>query len=392
VLSVPEALEQIRRASPEPRRVTEPLGWQLSGRVLLSDVRAAVSLPPFATSAMDGYAVRAADLGGAPVPIAFRIAAGDAPRTLEPGTAAGIATGGPVPEGADAVVPIEDAREEDGLIAERPRAGAAIRPAGGDVSAGEVVASRGTVLRPAGLAAIAAAGVAEVDVARRPRIAVIATGSELARPGQPLAPGQIYESNTVAVAAQAVRAGGEVTATATVSDDLDATRRAFAEALAACDVVVSSGGVSVGPHDYVKPALAELGVREVFWQVRHKPGKPLWFGAAEDGTLVFGLPGNPVSSVVCFELFVRAALEAMTGAAPRPRPVARLAEPVRRLATRDHAVRCGLGTDGSGPVLHPQRAQDSHLIAHAAAADAIALIPAGDGSLDAGEPVEYLPL
>jgi molybdopterin molybdotransferase len=391
VLSVADALEAIRSASPAPRGSSEPLSAELSGRVLAADVRATVSLPPFATSAMDGYAVRATELGGGPVPVAFRIAAGDAPRALEPGSAAAIATGGPVPEGADAVVPIEDAREEGGaLAAAPPRPGAAIRPAGGDLVAGDVVAARGTLLRAAVLGAIAAAGVDHVEVAARPRIAIVATGSELVRPGAPLSPGQIYESNSVAIAAQAVRAGAGVVSAEVVVDDPEATRRVFARALKDADVVVSSGGVSVGPHDYVKPALERLGVREVFWRVRHKPGKPLWFGAAPDGTLVFGLPGNPVSSVVCFELFVRAALEAMTGAAPAPRPVARLAEPVARLEQRDHAVRCTLEPGPDGMRLRPQTAQDSHLIAHAAAADAIALIGAGTGSVAAGELVEYL--
>ena len=392
MISVGEAIEAIRGASPPPRGSSEPLAPELTGRVLLADVTAAVSLPPFATSAMDGYAVRAAELGGEPVPIAFRVAAGDAPLTLEPGTAAGIATGGPIPEGADAVVPIEDAREDGGLIAAQPRVGAAIRPAGGDLVAGDVVAARGSVLRPAVLAAISAAGADRIEVAARPRIAIVATGSELVRPGRPLAPGQIYESNIIAVAAQATRAGAEVVAAEIVEDDPDATRGAFARALELADVVVSSGGVSVGPHDYVKPALEQLGVREVFWRVRHKPGKPLWFGTAGDGTLVFGLPGNPVSSVVCFELFVRAALEAMTGAEPARRPVARLAAPIARLAERDHAVRCALERGEDGMRLRPQTAQDSHLIAHAAAADAIALIPAGSGELAVGELVEYVAL
>ena len=392
MISVTEALELIRGASPAPTGAVERLSHELAGRVLLADVSAAVSLPPFPTSAMDGYAVRAAELGGDPVPVAFRIAAGDPPRVLEPGSAAAIATGGPVPEGADAVVPIEDAREDGGLVAATPRVGAAIRPAGGDVAAGDLIAARGTVLRPAVLAAVAAAGVDEVEVAARPRIAIVATGSELVRPGRPLDPGQIYESNTIAVAAQTVRAGAEVTSTTIVEDDPEQTRGVFSRALAEADVVVSSGGVSVGPHDYVKPALEMLGVREVFWRVRHKPGKPLWFGAAADGTLVFGLPGNPVSSVVCFELFVREALDAMTGAARPPRPRARLADPVRRLPERDHAVRCTLEPGEDGVVLRPQGAQDSHMIAHAAAADALALIPAGTGQAEAGDLVDYLAL
>ena len=279
-----------------------------------------------------------------------------------------------------------------GLVAARPAPGAHIRPAGGDIVAGRPVAARGARLTPALLAAIGASGASQVEVADRPRVAVLATGSELVAPGQPLAPGQIYESNTIAIRAQAERAGCEVVSAAIVRDDLEATRQAFAAAVDAADVVVSSGGVSVGPHDHVKPALEALGVRELFWRVAHKPGKPLWFGRAPSGTLVFGLPGNPVSSLVCFELFVRAALDAITGAQPAVRPVARLASPVRRLAARDNAVRCRLVPGSDGLVLHPQDVQDSHLIAHAAAADALALVAAGEGEAAAGELVEYVPL
>jgi molybdopterin molybdotransferase len=365
----------------------------LAGRVLAADVRAAVSLPPFDTSAMDGYTVRAADLGAGGVPIAFRLGAGDRPRPLPPGAAAGIATGAPLPDGADAVVPVEHAREEEGLLlAEPPAVGAHIRERGGDVREGDVVGAAGTLLTPALLAAISATGVGTVTVSRRPRLAALATGSELVRVGRPLEPGQIYESNLTSIVAQARGAGAEVVAAATVADDRDATREAFARAIAAADVVVSSGGVSVGPHDHVKPVMAALGVREVFWRLAHKPGKPLWFGVAEDGTLVFGLPGNPVSSLVCFELFLRPALAAMQHGRPPERPVARLAEPVKRLPGRDHAVRCRLAASSDGMQLHPLGPQDSHLIVHAAGADAIALVDAGEGEAPAGELVEYVPL
>jgi molybdopterin molybdotransferase len=365
----------------------------LAGRVLAADVRAAVSLPPFDTSAMDGYTVRAADLGAGGVPIAFRLGAGDRPRPLPPGAAAGIATGAPLPDGADAVVPVEHAREEEGLlVAESPAVGAHIRERGGDVREGDVVGAAGTLLTPALLAAISATGVGTVTVSRRPRLAALATGSELVPVGRPLEPGQIYESNLTSIVAQARGAGAEVVAAATVADDRDATREAFARAIAAADVVVSSGGVSVGPHDHVKPVMAALGVREVFWRLAHKPGKPLWFGVAEDGTLVFGLPGNPVSSLVCFELFLRPALAAMQHGRPPERPVARLAEPVKRLPGRDHAVRCRLAASSDGMQLHPLGPQDSHLIVHAAGADAIALVDAGEGEAPAGELVEYVPL
>jgi molybdopterin molybdotransferase len=297
-----------------------------------------------------------------------------------------------MPPGADAVVPVEDAEEVDGaLAAGRPEPGAHIRPAGGDVEAGRVVAAAGRVLTPALLAAVAAVGTAAVRVARRPRLAAIATGSELVRAGTPLQPGQIYESNLTAIVAQSERAGAEVVAARTVPDDRAATEAAFAAALEA-DVVVSSGGVSVGPHDHVKGALDALGVREVFWRVAHKPGKPLWFGVAPQGALVFGVPGNPVSSLVCFELFVRPALRALQGAPQEPRPVARLAGAVARLESRDHAVRCRLRPGDAGMELEPGGPQDSHLIVHAAGADAVALIAAGTGEVPAGALVEYLPL
>jgi molybdopterin molybdotransferase len=365
----------------------------LAGRVLAADVHAAVSLPPFDTSAMDGYTVRAADLRDGGVPIVFRLGAGDRPRPLPPGTAAGIATGAPLPEGADAVVPVEDAREQDGrLLAGPPAVGAHIRRRGGDVGEGDRVGAAGTRLTPALLAAIAATGVGTVTVSRRPRLAALATGSELVRAGRPLEPGQIYESNLTSIVAQARAAGAEVVAASTVADDRDATREAFGRAIAAADVVVSSGGVSVGPHDHVKPAMAALGVREVFWRLAHKPGKPLWFGVAEDGTLVFGLPGNPVSSLVCFELFLRPALAAMQHGRAPERLVARLAEPVTRLGARDHAVRCRLSASSEGMQLHPLGPQDSHLIVHAAGADAIAIVDAGEGEAAAGELVEYVPL
>jgi molybdopterin molybdotransferase len=392
MLSPAEALERILTAAPRLGLSEQPVSHLLSGRVLARDVRALVDLPPFSTSAMDGYAVRSADLAAGPLPVEFRVAAGDPPRPLPAGTASGIATGAPLPEGADAVVPVEDAREDGGrLEAAAPRPGAWIRPAGGDVSAGGLVAAAGSQLTPPLLAAIAASGVDRVSVADQPRVAVVATGSELVETGRPLEPGQIYESNAVAVAAQARRAGSQVVDVSTVPDRPEQIREAFRRALTA-DVVVSTGGVSVGPHDHVKPVLAELGVREVFWQVAHKPGKPLWFGAAPSQALVFGLPGNPVSSLVTFELFVRPALEAMQGMSPRPRPTARLAAAVPRLSSRDHAVRCRLLPGPGGMELHPFGAQDSHLIVHAAAAGVAALIDRGDGEAPAGSLVEYVAL
>ncbi len=390
MLTPAEALEIILARTPALPAERVPVSPTLVGRVVAAPARAAVSLPPFSTSSMDGYAVRAAELGNGPVPIALRIAAGDRPSPLAPGTAAGIATGAPVPDGADAIVPIEVTEERDGgLVAERPAVGACIRTMGEDVRAGDTVIGEGIVLSPAALAALASAGVSEIEVARRPRVAAIATGSELVAAGIPLEPGQIYESNLTSVTAQALRCGAELPLTEVVRDDQQAIADTLERALTA-DVVISSGGVSVGPHDYVKPALLGLGVEEVFWRVAHKPGKPLWFGVAGSGALVFGVPGNPVSSLVCFELFIRPALLRMQGAAPPLRPVARLTHAVKRLRDRDHAMRCTLSPGPDGMQLDPQRSQESHLIAHAAHANAIAFVDHGEGELPAGSLVEYV--
>jgi len=393
VLTPAQALELILSRVTRLPDEQAAVGPGLAGRVLAADAVASVSLPPFATSAMDGFAVRAAELGGGPLPVAFRIAAGDRPRELPAGAAAGIATGAPIPPGADSVVPIEVVTEHDGGVsAERPAVGDAVRSAGSDIEAGQVVVAAGSVLGPAALAALAAAGLAQVRVAARPRLAALATGDELRAPGEPLEPGQIYESNLTAVAAQAARGGAEVVRSQVVRDDRAATVQAFADALAGADVVVSTGGVSVGPHDHVKPALEAAGVEEVFWRIAHKPGKPLWFGVGAEGQPVFGLPGNPVSSLVTFELFVRPALLAMQGAAVPARAVGRLATAVTRLRSRDHAMRCMLQPGPEGMLLMPQDAQDSHLIAHAAAADVVAIVPAGEGEEPAGSLLEYITL
>lgn len=358
------------------------------GRVLADPARALVDLPPFASSAMDGFALRSADSPGR-LPVVARIAAGSpAPRPLRPGEAMGIATGGVVPEGADAVVPIEHVVQQ-GDDVDVPIAvvnADNIRPRGGDVRAGDTVLEAGTRLGPAQIGALAAAGIAEVVCARAPRVAVLATGSELRTPGEPLEPGEIYEANGAMLEAALRAYGAGVDRLTPVRDDEDAHRGALERALQA-DVVVSSGGVSVGPHDLVRRVAAELGVEELFWRVAVKPGKPISFGV-RDGTLVFGLPGNPVSTLVGFELFVRPALRALEGERdPGPRfRQAPLARPVRRNDARDELVRARW-RDGALEVLG---GQESHMIVRAAGADALVLVPRGAGEL-AGE-VSYLPL
>jgi molybdopterin molybdotransferase len=305
-----------------------------------------------------------------------------------------IATGGVVPDGADSVVPIEVVTETDSAVAVPGNVaqGDNIRHRGGDLSAGDVVVEPGVRLGPAHLGALAAAGVTSVPCARLPRVAVVVTGTELRTPGEPLEPGQIYDANGFILAAQLQSAGAVVERLPFVADDEAATRAAIERGLTA-DALVTTGGVSVGVYDLVRAAEAELGVEEIFWRVAMQPGKPVAFGV-RDRTLVFGLPGNPVSSLVGFELFVRPALLALQGLAePRPafRP-GRLAAPARRLAARDALLRARSRVEGDTLLLEPLIGQQSHMIAHAATADVLVLVPQGAGELPAGSSVSYLPL
>jgi len=393
LLSLEEALERILG------RVTPlgPEGVELSaaaGRVLAEDARAAVDLPPFPSSAMDGFAVRSADTPGR-LPIVARIAAGvPVPRVLEAGEAMAIATGGVVPAGADSVIPIEYVVESDNNveIPNRVVHGDNVRPRGGDVGAGDVVVPRGARLGAAQIGALAASGLDRVVAGRRPRVAVLATGTELRKPGEPLGPGEVYEANGALLATAFASAGADVDALPAVADDESSHRAALERGLAA-DVLVTSGGVSVGPHDLVRHILSDLGVEEIFWGVAVKPGKPLAFGV-RGSTLVFGLPGNPVSSLVGAEVFVRPALLALQGATA-PGPVffeGRLAAAVRRNAQRDGFLRARSTASEDGVLLDPLLGQESHMIARAAAADALVLAPRGEGELAAGERVRYLPL
>src|SRR3990170_2820988 len=293
-ISISEALARVL-AHTDPLPAEPVAALEAAGRVLAEPARALVDLPPFPSSAMDGFAVRAVDTPGT-LPVGHRTAPGrPAGRALGPGEAMAIATGGVVPDGADAVVPIEDVVEHDNVveIAAACRAGDHVRLRAGDVRAGDVVVESGSLLGPAQLGGLAAAGVSEVLCARRPRAAVLTTGSELRPPGEPLGRGQIYESNGTLLQAALASAGAEVERLASVEDDPGVHRAALACGLEH-DVLVTSGGVSVGPHDLVRGIGRELGVEEVFWGVAVKPGKPIFFGV-RGPTLVFGLPGNPVS-------------------------------------------------------------------------------------------------
>lgn len=302
-----------------------------------------------------------------------------------------IATGGVVPEGADSVVPIEVVEDRGEEVTVPPVGeGDNVRPRGGDLAAGATVVEAGVRLGPAHVGALAAAGVTEVRCTRVPRVVVVVTGTELRAPGEALGPGEIYDANGFILETQLRSAGAEVERLPPVQDDAGATRAAIERGLAA-DVLVTTGGVSVGVYDLVRAAEAALGVEEVFWQVAVRPGKPVAFGV-RGGTLVFGLPGNPVSSLVGFELFVRPALLALQGVAepgPAFRP-GRLTRPAKRIAGRDSLLRARSRVDADAVLLEPLTGQESHMIAQAANADALVLVPKGEGELEAGAPVSYL--
>jgi len=387
LISIDEARQRVL-AAVRPLPADEVELPSALGRVLAADAVADRDLPPFDASAMDGFAVPSGDAGSLRIEAESRAGA-PAMTPLIPGTACRISTGAVVPAGTHAVVPVERTEERDGeVVVPAIEAGANVRRAGEDVRAGETVLSASLEIGPAELAVLASLGLASVACARRPRLAVLATGDELVEPGEDLGPGQIRNSNAYGVAAQAARSGAEVVERGHVADDADATHAALSAALDAADVVCVTGGVSVGRHDHVKPALAALGVEERFWGVRLQPGKPTWFGS-RDGTLVFGLPGNPVSAMVTFHLFARPAVRALQGADPGIRAAhARAGDPLRRNPKRDQMVRVRLEQDGDGWVARPTKAQMSHVLTSMLGADALARIPAGDGDIAAGERID----
>lgn len=397
--AVPAALIDIAEARKRVLAAARPLSppervalAQTLGRVLAEDVTSTEPLPPFDSSAMDGFAVTAGP--SAELTLVDESRAGHpATRGLHAGQAIRISTGAQIPDGADAVVPVERAAELNGAVrVPDTTLGEHVRRAGDDVQPGELLLRAGAQLGPAELGVLASLGRAEVLCGVRPRVAVLVTGDELVEPGRPLAPGQIRDSNAYSVAAQAERAGAIVVERAVVSDDRESTIEALRAAIEAADMVCVSGGVSVGPHDHVKPALADLGVEERFWGVRLKPGKPTWFG--ERGpVLVFGLPGNPVSAMVTFHLFARPALRRLAGGDPEDtRATAVLDTAVARNPERDEVVRCVLSARDDGWHVTPTKEQGSHVLTSMLGAGAFALVTAGTGSVAAGDrvPVEIL--
>ena len=393
LVSIEEALRVVLSRAQPLETETVALA-DAHGRVLAEPARAVTDLPPFPSSAMDGFAVRARDLPASLEVVDAAPAGRPAARVLGAGEAIAVATGGVVPEGADAVVPIEHVDQNDNMIriTTAVAQGDNVRARGGDIRAGDEVVAAGIRLRAGHVGALAAAGVTTVVCGRRPRVTVVTTGTELRRPGESLGPGEIYESNGSMLAALLGVAGADVHVPDAVEDDEEQHRTAIRAGLAG-DVLVTSGGVSVGPHDLVRRVARELGVEELFWGVAMRPGKPLAFGVSGKA-LVFGLPGNPVSSLVGGVLFVRPALLALQGAIA-PEPVwdtGLLAAPLRRAAARDDLVRAFAETGADGVVLTPVTGQESHMIVRAARADALVHVPRGEGELAIGATVRYLRL
>ncbi|HEX3518535.1 MAG TPA: gephyrin-like molybdotransferase Glp [Solirubrobacteraceae bacterium] len=371
------------------------------GRVLAEDAIASQPVPAFDGSAMDGFAVRAADVADArpESPAVLQLigesrAGAPAQERLEVGQAIAISTGAMLPQGGDAVVRIEDTRVGEGrvevLVAAPP--GRDVRLAGEDIAAGATVLKRGTALGPAELGVLASLGRDPVLCARRPRLALLCTGDELIRGGEKSRPGAVRDSNSLSIAALARRSGAEVANVAAVSDDAEQTTAAIATAVSGADVAVICGGVSVGAHDHVRRGLSALGASEVFWGLALKPGHPTWFGTL-DGTLVFGLPGNPVSAMVTFVLLVQPALRSMLGLAPSPDRLSAVMEvDYEKPRGRAHAVRARLSAQADGWHAVPTGAQGSHVLTSMLAADALVLLPSDSPGARAGERVQIEPL
>lgn len=398
LISIEEARSRVlAEASPLSTEIV-PLP-EAVGSVLAEDIIAAHSVPPFDNSGMDGYAVRAADLvdasSGSPARLAIveTIPAGHvAKRSLAAGEAARIMTGAPVPPGADAVAQAEITSEEDGqvLIYETVKPGKNIRRAGEDINTGDRVLTAGAPLWPAEIGVLASLGHPHVLVHRRPRVAVISTGSELVEVDQPLGPGQIRNSNSYSLRALCRQMGVEVTSLGIVPDDYEATRRAVEVGLG-YDVLLTSGGVSVGRFDFVKDVQDELGVERRLWGVAMKPGKPLAFGVRNQ-TLVFGLPGNPVSAMVSFELFVKPALLRLMGYRKTTRPLyhAVIEEDVANADGRTYVVRVRAWRESGAWHISSTGAQGSGILRSMVGANGLAFIPGGPRGIKAGEEVEFL--
>ena len=395
LMSADDALARILAGVPTLPAVEAPILDAL-GLVLAEDIAADRDVPPFRNSAMDGYAVRGDDVTSAPVELRVvgDVAAGGFPdRTVAPGEAMRIMTGAPMPDGADTVVRVEDTDNASDLVtitAATPR-GMAIRQAGEDLKKGERVLATGTVLRAAEIGLLASVGRARVLVRKRPRVAVFSTGDEIVDLDSPLERGQIRDSNTYTLASAIRAAGAEPWVRGIVRDSPDALRAALREASAA-DAIVTSGGVSVGDHDHMKPVLSELGTID-FWAIAIRPGRPLAFGELKDGDRrvpIFGLPGNTVSALLTFEIFVRPALLRMQSRVnvSRPKAKARLLEPVDKVGTLRVFAR-GIHDPDAGTV-RLTGPQGSGILRSMSLANCLIDLPVGPSRVESGETVDVI--
>jgi molybdopterin molybdotransferase len=396
VLTVEEAVDTILSRI-EPLAVERVDVLASLGRVLAEPIVSRAVIPPWPNSSMDGYAVRADDTGRPPVELAVvgRIIAGTLPsRSLRAGEAMRIFTGAPLPDGADAVVPQEDvaADGERITITGRVSSGAFVRAAGEDVRAGDVVVEPGGTIGAAEVGLLATLGYAQVRVFRRPRVAILSTGNELADLGTEPGPGQIPNTNTYSLMAQVMEAGGEPINLGVVPDQLDAITERLGWGLTAADVLVTSAGVSVGELDLVRDALERCGAELHLWKVSMRPGKPITFGTRA-GRPVFGLPGNPVSAMVTFELFVRPALRKMAGARAldRPRLPARALETIENPGARRGYLRVTLTRDANGYGARLTGDQGSAILRSMVLADGLAVV-APDTKIAVGQPVDVIVL
>ncbi|WP_295042636.1 gephyrin-like molybdotransferase Glp [uncultured Paracoccus sp.] len=390
MISVEEALARVLDLAAAPRAEDVPLD-QAWGRVLLKPAVSRLTQPPFDASAMDGYAIRTADIGQSLRVVGEAAAGHPFAGQAKPGTTVRIFTGAPVPVGFDRVIMQENvARDGDRITIADQAGGTNIRPAGDDFREGDSI-KPGRTLSAADIGLLAAMNVPVVTVARRPRVAILAGGDELVPPGAQPGPGQLISSNDLAIAALVRQAGAEPHILPLARDTEDSLRAGFAAADGA-DLLVTIGGASVGDHDLVGRVAADLGLRQAFYKVAMRPGKPLMAGHL-DGTAMLGLPGNPVSAMVCAIVFMQPLIAAMQGRSRRmPLRKARLAMDLAVEGDRRHYLRARLEDGPDMPMIAPFSSQDSARLSLMAQADALLVRPANDPPRQAGEIVEYLSL
>ncbi|MCH7529392.1 MAG: molybdopterin molybdotransferase MoeA [Candidatus Marinimicrobia bacterium] len=390
--SVPEAQKIVAAAVSVPTSEVVPLA-ELTGRVLAEPILAPFPRPRYTDSAMDGFAVRTADLARADKqnPIALRLvgvtpAGAREPGVVGPGECRQVMTGAAIPEGADAVVKVEDTsgfEKEPVQVYHAPQVGENMRKAGEEIPAGELLLTPGTRFGPGELGILAGCGLDTASVYLRPPVALITTGDELVRPGEPLSPGMIYNSNLPVLRTLAELAGATIISAETVPDDQQAQRDSVAQALEQAKLVVVSGGVSMGRFDHVREVLRSQGIRERFWRVAQKPGKPLYFGTGPD-TLVFGLPGNPVSAFICFMEFIWPALERLQGLAPRPQLRGTLSAPYPRERKLWRFLLGEAWVQDGRLMVRPSGKRGSHMFTTTLKANCILSASPGEGPLEEG--------